>query len=267
MIYLSTFKLSDRKVRNPNLYPYNIFVNKEIDCFIFDHITLFYGENASGKSTILNILAKRLDLTGAEDVNYNPYFYDFIEECTFGLGDDENGKAYYKIPKNSRYIKSEDILYEIKKIQQASVLEESILQDRKIHGLTKEERDKFAESPTFQKLIKDIIFGQEKYSNGETSLRIFDDMIETDALYLLDEPEISLSPQNQVLLAEKINMHARLLGCQFIVATHSPFILGTLYGKIYNIDSSEYKVCHWKELENVKFYFDFFEKHRRDEAL
>lgn len=31
---------------------------------------------------------------------------------------------------------------------------------------------------------------------------MLDDYIEPDALYLLDEPEVSLSPQNQTVLAE-----------------------------------------------------------------
>ena len=64
-----------------------------------------------------------------------------------------------------------------------------------------------------------------------------------DALYLLDEPEVSLSPANQVVLAEEINKMARLLECQFIIATHSPFMLGTLNAKIYNLDAKEYDVA------------------------
>lgn len=259
MIYLTTFKLSEKKLRNPNIYPYNILRGKESECFLFDNITVFYGNNGSGKSTLLNIIAKKLDLLGGEEVD-NPYFYDYVDECTYGLGETEYGVSYSKKPKNSKYVKSEDILYEIKKIQQASVLEESILHEQKLNGLTKKERVAFAESYFFTKLVKDAIFGQEKYSNGETSLKCFDDILENNALYLLDEPEISLTPQKQVELAEKLNTHARLLGCQFIVATHSPFMLGTLNAKIYNLDSSECEVTNWKELENVKFFYEFFKK-------
>lgn len=61
------------------------------------------------------------------------------------------------------------------------------------------------------------------------------------ALYLLDEPEVSLSPENQLLLAEKINQMTRFWGCQFIISTHSPFMLGTLRAKIYNLDSKEFE--------------------------
>ena len=43
-------------------------------------------------------------------------------------------------------------------------------------------------------------------------MQILEDNIEPDNLYLLDEPEVSLSPQNQVQLAEEINKMARYLG-------------------------------------------------------
>ncbi len=109
-----------------------------------------------------------------------------------------------------------------------------------------------------------IMFAQEKYSNGETSMQYFDEFLQPEALYLLDEPEVSLSPANQVALAEEINKMERLLACQFILATHSPFMLGTLNAKIYNIDSKEYDVTRWSDLENVRFFYDFFKKKEKE---
>nr|WP_028307131.1 AAA family ATPase [Desulfitibacter alkalitolerans] len=91
-----------------------------------------------------------------------------------------------------------------------------------------------------------------------------DDFVESNALYLLDEPEVSLSPANQTQLAEKINEMSRLLGCQFIISTHSPFMLGTLNAKIYNLDSRELEVTKWTELENVRYFYNFFERHKSE---
>lgn len=105
-------------------------------------------------------------------------------------------------------------------------------------------------------------FAQEKYSNGETTMQLLLDAFVQDNLYLLDEPEVSLSPENQVKLAEEINKMARFLGCQFIIATHSPFMLGTLQAKIYNLDSDCLDEVPWYELENIRFFNDFFEKYR-----
>ncbi len=101
-------------------------------------------------------------------------------------------------------------------------------------------------------------FAQDKYSNGEIVMQILEDNIEPDNLYLLDEPEVSLSPQNQVKLAEEINKMARYLSVQFIIATHSPFMLEILNAKIYNLDTVDYKVQKWSELENVRYFYDFF---------
>ena len=62
MIYLSSFSLSDRQVKNPNIYPYNVFRGKYIEPFVFSPITVFYGNNGSGKSTLLNIIANCLKM-------------------------------------------------------------------------------------------------------------------------------------------------------------------------------------------------------------
>ena len=92
-------------------------------------------------------------------------------------------------------------------------------------------------------------------------MQYFEELFTTRALYLLDEPEVSLSPANQVILAEEINKMARLLECQFIIATHSPFMLGTLNAKIYNLDTEEYDVTKWSDLDNVRYFYNFFKKH------
>lgn len=60
------------------------------------------------------------------------------------------------------------------------------------------------------------------------------------------------------MLAEEINKMARLLECQFIIATHSPFMLGTLNAKIYNLDTKEYDVTKWSDLDNVRYFYNFF---------
>lgn len=121
----------------------------------------------------------------------------------------------------------------------------------------------FLQSKEAWKQLERQKFAQDKYSNGETALQLFDEWFVPDALYLLDEPEVSLSPKNQILLAEKINEMARLLNCQFIIATHSPFMLGTLDANIYNVDSNAMEEAEWTELENMRVYFDFFKKHER----
>ncbi len=267
MIYLSSFLFSDEKVIDPNIYPYNVFADKAERLLLFAPITVLYGENASGKSTMLNIMANKLRLEGLEYATSNqygrvPYFLNFIKGCSYALGEEENGKALRRIPQGSRYIKSEDILYEIKKIQQEQILEDGYVYEHVRRGLAKEQREEFRNSYATEQKLEIRKYAQEKYSNGETTLQMLDDYMEPDALYLLDEPEVSLSPENQTRLAERLNRMARFLGCQFIISTHSPFMLGTLQAKIYNLDSRELEVVGWTELKNVRYFFAFFEKHR-----
>ncbi len=246
MVYLSSFLFSSEKVNNPNIYPYHVFAKKSERLLLFHPITILYGNNASGKSTMLNIMANKLNLTGweyASSNRYGPYFMNFVNGCSFSFGDDEDGKEISKIPSASRYIKSEDILYEIKKIQQEQVLEEGYVYEHVRKGMPKEQINSLKDSWKMKRDLENMIFAQEKYSNGETTLQLLEDYIEPDALYLLDEPEVSLSPENQTVLAEKLNQMARFLGCQFIISTHSPFMLGTLNARIYNIDSEEASQC------------------------
>ncbi|EHI99666.1 hypothetical protein CDLVIII_3083 [Clostridium sp. DL-VIII] len=262
MIYINTFKLCDKVLSNPNIYPHNVFSGKNEKCLVFDKITIFYGNNACGKSSLLNIIANKLKLTGKEQVQENSYFKEFVDDCRYGFGENEIGQMWYGIPRNSRYIKSEDIMYEIKKVQQESILRKGYIYERAEKGYSKEQLEILEHSYKMKEQIERIKYGQEKYSNGETSQQIFDEWLQADALYLLDEPEVSLSPQNQVLLAEKINYGARFLNNQYIIATHSPFMLGTLDAKIYNLNSKDLDVCGWSELDNVKYFYEFFKKHQ-----
>lgn len=214
---------------------------------------------------MLNILANKLQLEGREyatNNKYGNYFLRFVEECRFTLGEEENGKTIDRVPRKSRYIKSEDILYEIKKIQQEQVLQDGYIYEHVRKGLRKEQIERLKKCSKTRQQLEIMKFAQEKYSNGETTLQMLDDYMEPDALYLLDEPEVSLAPENQTILAEKLNKMARFLGCQFIISTHSPFMLGTLNAKIYNLDSRDLEEVEWTEIENVKYFYDFFEKHK-----
>ncbi len=53
----------------------------------------------------------------------------FSSECSYSFGEDDYGNMIRNIPTNSRYIKSEDILYEIKKIQQKQILSDGMEYD------------------------------------------------------------------------------------------------------------------------------------------
>ena len=105
-----------------------------------------------------------------------------------------------------------------------------------------------------------LVRNVQERSNGESSLSLFVDGIRDDALYLLDEPENSLSPSNQLELKYFIEDCVRHHGCQFIISTHSPFLLSLKGALIYDIDCVPVRTCRWTELECVKVYQSFFEE-------
>ena len=101
-------------------------------------------------------------------------------------------------------------------------------------------------------------------SNGESAYFYFTSRIQGAGLYLLDEPENSLSPSKQLELKQFLEEEARFFDCQFIIATHSPFLLSLRGAKIYDFDGDPVDVKRWTQLNSVKAYFEFFEAHRRE---
>ncbi len=101
-------------------------------------------------------------------------------------------------------------------------------------------------------------------SNGESALDFWEQEIRENAIYFLDEPENSLSAENQLKLAQFIEESARFYNCQFIISTHSPFILSLKDAYIYDLDEVPTRLKKWTELKNVKIYYDFFKEHKSE---
>ena len=106
--------------------------------------------------------------------------------------------------------------------------------------------------------LPDNLFGK---SNGESAFEYFKDKIRENALYLLDEPENSLSVGLQKKLAVYLEESVRFYGCQLIISTHSPFLLALKGAKIYDLDAVPVETKRWTELENVRIWYDFFREH------
>ena len=95
-------------------------------------------------------------------------------------------------------------------------------------------------------------------SNGENAFKYFQEKITENGLFLLDEPENSLSPRKQLELKAFIEDAVKYFGCQIIMATHSPFLLTIDDAKIYDFDKDPISVSGWRDLENLRTYFEFF---------
>ncbi|MCT4620384.1 MAG: AAA family ATPase [Marinisporobacter sp.] len=282
MIYLKNFQLpswEQEEYNNltPRAYPYGIFPFKKIEEFSFEPITIFYGSNGSGKSTLLNLISEKLNLPRTTPFNSSQLFNQYVEtKCDYIMGCDEEGFPL-EIPLKSKTITSEDVFNHILAVRNENLrinkeknLEKQRYYEAKNDGFQFKSMSDYdqlkiknaARKQTVSRFIRDRTNPNiEQFSNGETALSYFDSNFESDSLYLLDEPENSLSPQFQLQLMKLIRDCAYYCNCQFIIATHSPFILSIDDAQIYDLDSIPARVRKWYELENVKAYYEFFEKY------
>ena len=256
-------------------YPFGLFKYREIPELYFDDITIFYGNNGSGKSTILNVIAEKLRLERKTPYNRTDFFDDYVSLCDYVTDID--------IPDGSEIITSDGVFERVLDIrrlndgiddQRGKIVREYIEETSKasngspnlLRGLDDYDRFKRARdmrNPNKSQswfIRQNLVRNVQERSNGESALAYFVDSIRDDTLYLLDEPENSLSAQNQLQLRYFIEDCVRNHGCQFIISTHSPFLLSTAHARIYDIDVTPPETKSWTELESVRTYFDFFKE-------
>lgn len=284
MIYLKTFTLLDeeqeynlarfrerRRIFN-NQYPLQLFYVKEFQNIEFDNITIFYGGNGSGKTTLLNIIADKLLAERKSVIDKGSYFKLYVDECQFEMSSEE--------PIEVKVIASDDVfeyLLDIRAINSGvnknkERLSKSYMEFKyNTSGTnfdTYEELKNSYESKhmTMSKFVRQRLGNNNliEQSNGESALMFWEKEIQENSIYLLDEPENSLSAENQLKLKQFIEESARFYNCQFIISTHSPFLLNLKGAKIYDLDDVPVKVKNWTKLANVKVYYDFFKEHENE---
>lgn len=290
MIYLKKFRIpsesqeiqfikDEKRTCFSTMYPFNIFPLKGIEQLEFSPITVFYGGNGSGKTTLLNVIAEKTGVIRHSEFNNSAFFGEYLSRCkTFDA----------VIPETSQFLSSDDVFDYVLNVRYLNedidnhreqlfkgyaLMRQRAGEDekfRQLHGLDdydrwKEARDAYSRKNTQSRFVKERLSRNvDMYSNGETSMRYFTEHIDRDSLYLLDEPENSLSIKFQLDLAKYIGDSARFYNCQFIIATHSPIFLSLNGAVIYNLDRTPVSTCKWTELENVRAYFEFFKEHEKE---
>ncbi len=252
----------------PGYYPFKIFPQKQLHQIDFAPITLLYGNNGSGKSTLLHILAALANVKAASPFAGGPFFEDYLEMCRL---------EHRTIPQDSRIVTSDDVFDHLLDLRnrnngidarRAELFKEYANRKYHSHRLTSlEEYDDWKESydakrKTRSAFTNDRLHKNEQlHSNGESALGYFTTRITENALYLLDEPENSLSIALQQELATFLHDSARHFGCQLIIATHSPVLLAMQDATIYDLDDCPVRQKKWMELENIRAWYDFFKQH------
>lgn len=283
MIYLDSFCFPDdeeefdfllsiqRQCYN-TFYPFKVLSKKEMRMLNFEDITILYGGNGCGKTTALNVIAQKLELERESRYNQSSFFPDYIKLCDYSLLRD--------LPDHKKAITSDDVFDYMLNIRMMNdgidTKREELFDDyldakysdfkfRTMKDYDQLKKVNKARSKTQSKYVKEeLIDNIREHSNGENAFLYFQEKIEESGLYLLDEPENSLSPERQLELVQFIEESVRYYNCQFVISTHSPFLLAMKKAKIYDLDECPVRVKPWTSLKNVQIYHDFFLSHRED---
>ncbi len=283
MIYLShfafpdrereySFTMSQKRTCYDTVYPFLVLSAHQLKMLDFEPVTILYGGNGSGKTTALNVIAEKLGLARDTLYNRSNFFGDYTKLCSF--------ETIGKIPKDSRIITSDDVfdfmlnlrfinegidqrreeLFEEYQEAKHAKFQMNSLEDydrlKKVNAARRNTQSKYVRSS-----LQDNV---REHSNGESAFLYFADKIKENGLYLLDEPENSLSPEKQQELLRFMEDSVRFFKCQFVIATHSPFLLSMRGAKIYDLDEEAADVKRWTELANVRAYYAFFKKYERE---
>lgn len=287
MVYLDRFALPDpgqeeqylndiKRRCYSTVYPFGVFTLREVPEFTFEPITILCGGNGCGKSTLLNVIAEKLGLPRDTRCNRSSFFADYIAMCRASL-DPRAGRQFLQA---SRVLASDDVfdyLLNLRAINEGVDEKREALFDEYTEAKHSAYRmrsmadyEELRRHVTAQRLTqsayvrKNLMANLPERSNGESALAFFTDAIRENALYLLDEPENSLSAARQLELADYIASSARFYGCQFILSTHSPFLLSLPGARVYDLDADPVCVRPWTQLPTVLAYRDFFRAHESD---
>jgi len=229
LIYLNQVNIHSDKFPVLDHYPFNVelFQNTEKICFETP-VTLFCGENGTGKSTLLKALAYRCGIhiwQSDSRLRYerNPYEEELYTTISVEWEDGPVPGSFFGSQIFSHFAKN---------------LEEWAMTDSK---------------------MLDYFGGKSlvAQSHGQSLMSYFQSRYNIKGLYFLDEPETALSPSS---LIELLNLLIKISGqghAQFIVATHSPLLLACPDSRIYSFDKKKIIPIEYKDTEYYKIYKNF----------
>ena len=181
-------------------------------------VTFFVGENGSGKSTMLEAIAAAYGFNPEGGTrNYRFSTYDSHSE----LCDAIRLIRGYRKPGWGYFLRAESF-YNVASAEEAYSREGGV-------------------PPAYY----------HRRSHGESFLEMAQRNFRGNGVYLLDEPEAALSPQRQLTLLLEIVRCAKE-DAQFIIATHSPILLGIPGAEILSFDDGEIHPCAYEETDSYQ---------------
>ncbi len=230
-MYLKKITLLKEEVPSFDRYPFSIPSIKNFhDISLEQNVTFFVGENGSGKSTLLEAIADKCDFNTAGGGRNNTY------------------DVYASESALSKYIR----LSWLPKISSGFFLRSESFYNFATHI------DEVDDDRGF------IDYGGKslhKQSHGESFLSLFLNRFKGKAIYLLDEPEAALSPARQLAFLKIIHELTSTSQAQFIIATHSPILLGYPDATILSFDEGTISEVSYEMTDHYQIT-KYFMQHR-----
>ena len=219
-LYLHGIALRAGKVRSFDEYPFTLpavrHLKKEVR--LRAPVTFLVGENGSGKSTLLEAVASAFGFD-PQGGSRKPLYEALPSES--GLDDCLYLERGPRRPSDGFFLRAESFYNVATEVDRRELA--SAYGGRSLHA----------------------------QSHGEAFLAVFMDRLYGGGFYLLDEPEAALSPSRQLSVLTR--MHD-LVGqqSQFLIATHSPILMGYPGADILLLDEDG---IHRVDYEDTEHYF------------
>jgi predicted ATPase len=212
-------------------FPFDLPAVDDIEALQLDApVTFLVGENGSGKSTIIEALARlmQFDLEGGTTG---------IELGPRRRADDPLAAALRPVrgshkPRQSFFLRAESFFNVARRIDANDLAS--------IYGGT----------------------GLHSQSHGESFLALAANRFGADGLYVLDEPEAALSVTSALAFLAVMDRAARS-GSQLIVATHSPILLALPGARIYELSDRGVSQVDWEDCDPTRLTRAFLEAPER----
>ncbi len=263
MPHLRSVELRHRPPEAPDRFPFSVPIIRHLERLdLAAPVTFLVGENGSGKSTLLEgiALAANLPAIGSQAAD---------RDETLAL--QRTLAASLRLVWNTRvrrgfFLRAEDFFGFTKALSQ---------QRAELLGRLAEIDDEYRDRPAVARGLArgpasaSLADMERRYgvnldenSHGQSFLTLFQSRFVPGGLYLLDEPEAPLSPQSQLAL---IAMIADMVGAeaQFIIASHSPILLGFPDAVIYTCDTVPIARAEYDQLEHVVVTREFLNGRER----
>lgn len=231
-MFLTGIRFLRDQVEDFEQYPFTIpAVNSMEQVELSNPITFFVGENGSGKSTLLEAIADKCEFNTAGGGRNNNYDVHASESV---LGEYIRLSWRPKVT-NGFFMRAESFYHFATHLEDVDEDGFRSYGGRSLH----------------------------KQSHGESFLSLFLNRFNGRALYLLDEPEAALSPQRQLTFLRILKELTTQENCQFIIATHSPILLGYPDAQILSFDGGTIEEIDYEMTDHyriTKYFLDHREK-------